>query len=79
MTSYRTDSLTARGAAAVGAPNVPRLFSLPAVVALTSASRASIYVWIKAGEFPKPIKLGPRRVAWREEDVLAFLASRKAA
>ena len=25
------------------------------------------------GRFPKPVDLGPNRVAWRERDVVAFL------
>jgi hypothetical protein len=28
------------------------------------------------GNFPKPIKLSPRRIAWREADLLAWINSR---
>jgi predicted DNA-binding transcriptional regulator AlpA len=30
----------------------------------------------KAGEFPKPVALSDRRIAWREEEVDEWLASR---
>jgi predicted DNA-binding transcriptional regulator AlpA len=31
---------------------------------------------VKAGEFPKPVALSDRRIAWREEEVDEWLASR---
>ncbi len=40
-------------------------------------SRSHIYTLIKAGEFPKPIKLGKRASAWDADEVRQFLASRK--
>jgi len=30
---------------------------------------------VKAGRFPKPVKLGPRVTAWRVEDIRALIAS----
>ncbi|NLE23727.1 MAG: AlpA family phage regulatory protein [Clostridiaceae bacterium] len=32
-------------------------------------SRASWYAGIKAGKYPKPIRLSERTVAWREDDI----------
>ena len=29
---------------------------------------------VKAGRFPKPVKLGPRVTAWRVEDIRALIA-----
>jgi prophage regulatory protein len=43
---------------------------------ITTYSKASIYRLIALGLFPKPVKLGPARVAWRESDVVAWLDSR---
>ena len=34
---------------------------------------------VKAGEFPRPIKLGERAVGWRHSDVEAWLESREPA
>ena len=42
----------------------------------TSLSRSTIYDLIQKGAFPKPVRLGPNRVAWRERDVIAWLESR---
>jgi len=43
---------------------------------VTSLSRSTIYDLIQKGSFPKPVRLGPNRVAWRERDVIAWLESR---
>ena len=32
-------------------------------------SRSTFYQMIKDGRAPKPVKLGPRAVAWRAEDI----------
>jgi predicted DNA-binding transcriptional regulator AlpA len=37
-----------------------------------SASRSSIRRWEQAGLFPKRVKIGPNRVAWRLEDLQAW-------
>ncbi|WP_420326560.1 helix-turn-helix transcriptional regulator [Mameliella sp.] len=43
----------------------------------TGLSRSTLYDWMKRGEFPRPVKLGARIVAWRETDIVAWLESRK--
>jgi prophage regulatory protein len=48
---------------------------LPTVLALYPVSRSTWYAGIKAGRFPKPVKLGPQTSAWRVEDVRALLES----
>jgi prophage regulatory protein len=55
-----------------------RLVDLDTVMDLTSLRRATIYAMVKDGEFPKPHKLGKRRIAWREADVVKWLQSRQA-
>lgn len=32
-------------------------------------SRSTWWAGVKAGRFPKPMKLGPRTTAWRVEDI----------
>jgi prophage regulatory protein len=49
----------------------------PAVEARTGLSRSTIYDWMKRAEFPQPVKLGARRVAWRESDITQWLESRE--
>ena len=58
---------------------LPRLLSMPDLTKETSASRASIYSWIREGSFPKPIRIGRRRVAWASEDVERWIAARRQA
>jgi len=49
----------------------------PEVEARTGLARSTLYDWMKAGTFPKPIALGTRLVAWRESDIDAWLAARE--
>lgn len=53
-----------------------RLLGLADVVHVTTMSKASVYRNIQAGEFPKPIRISARRVAWRETDIVAWLEQR---
>lgn len=52
------------------------LLRLPAIMAKTTFSETSIYRLMKTGEFPKPLKLGERAVAWRSDEVDAWIESR---
>ena len=45
----------------------------PDVEAVTGLSRSTIYKWMDEGSFPKPVKLGPRAVGWREVDINDWL------
>ena len=45
------------------------LIRLPAVKTRTGKSRSSIYRDVNAGLFPSPVKIGPRAVGWREEEI----------
>ena len=56
-----------------------RLLSMRDVISLTTYSRPSIYRLIAEGRFPKPLKLGDVKIAFRESEVLAWLASRNRA
>jgi len=47
------------------------------VEARTGLSRSTLYDWMKRGEFPQPVRLGKRAVAWREVDLEAWLESRE--
>ena len=42
------------------------------VVALTGLPQSCLYEQMAAGHFPKNHKVGPKRVAWLESDVLAW-------
>ena len=55
------------------------LAKLPAVLNATGLSRSTLYARVKLGEFPAPVKLGERSVAWPVESVRAWIAARVAA
>lgn len=50
-----------------------RLIKLSEVKHLTSLSRSRIYFLIKENNFPHPIKIGERRVAWVKNAVSAWI------
>jgi prophage regulatory protein len=49
-----------------------RLFDKWAVERLTSLDITTIYRKMKEGTFPQPVRVGRRRVAWRESDITAW-------
>lgn len=53
-----------------------RILRLPEVIARVGLRRASIYLHMAAGSFPKQISLGPRAVGWLESEVDGWLTSR---
>lgn len=55
---------------------VQTLLRLPAVKAESGASRSTIYLRIQQGLWTKPVKLGPRSVAWPASEVAALNAAR---
>jgi prophage regulatory protein len=46
------------------------------VRSVTALSRTELYRRIRAGQFPKPVAIGLRAVAWRDSDVQAWIAAR---
>ncbi|MSQ98317.1 MAG: AlpA family phage regulatory protein [Xanthomonadales bacterium] len=36
-------------------------------------SRSSIYLYIQRGQFPAPVQVGSRSVAWNSEDIDAWI------
>lgn len=53
-----------------------RMLNEVQVRTLTTLSRASRWRMARCGEFPKPIKISTGRIAWRESEVLTWLASK---
>ena len=47
---------------------------LPKVLTTIPVSRSTWWAGVKAGRFPKPVKLGPRTTAWRVVDIRALIA-----
>jgi len=59
-----------------------RLMRLKEVMQATGLGRSTLYKYIAAGQFPEPVSLGGRSVAWVGEEVddwiLARIAERDA-
>jgi prophage regulatory protein len=51
---------------------ITRFLRLPAVIEMVGLQRTAIYGRIKEGTFPVPVQLGPRAVAWDEQDIVEW-------
>lgn len=54
------------------------MLRLPDLVQWLGVSRATLYRWVAAGEFPAPVKLSARTSAWPRRAVAAWKAQREA-
>ena len=70
--AHATDTRAAIGPArhSPAAGEIAVLFlRLQAVIRVTGLSRSTLYRLIADEQFPRPVRLGPRAVAWRRTDV----------
>ena len=56
-----------------------RLLRRNDVMRLTGLAKATIYRLMQRGDFPIPIKLGERAVAWRSDELDEWISSRERA
>ena len=56
-----------------------RLLRRREVEEITGLARSSIYRQMDRGSFPRPVKVGPTAVRWRESDITEWIASRPTA
>lgn len=56
-----------------------KMLRRPAVEEAVGLGRSTIYAMMAAGEFPRPILVGRRAVAWRESEILRWLEGREVA
>lgn len=59
-------------------PTAPptRLLRLPAVLDRVGLRRSRVYDLVAAGQFPAPVRLAARAVAWYEHEVTGWIESR---
>lgn len=69
----RSDTAAPQAANAAEPPET--FLRLPQVLARVPVSKSTLWGWVRAGKFPKPIKLGPMTTVWRESDVSAWTAA----
>jgi prophage regulatory protein len=53
-----------------------RLMPISEVMHLTGLSKSTIYLYVNGGEFPPAVKLGTRRVGWRELEIQSWVRAR---
>ena len=49
------------------------LLRLPQVEAVVGLKKSKIYSLLQEGQFPAPVKLGPRSVRWRASAILKWI------
>jgi prophage regulatory protein len=57
-------------------PSGVRMLRLPEVKYRVGLGRSSIYDRIKRREFPAPVHLGPRAVAWNSDEITDWIEAR---
>jgi prophage regulatory protein len=53
-----------------------RLMRLNELTSVTGLKRSAIYARIRVGDFPPPVLIGQRAVAWRESEVETWISDR---
>ncbi|AEB27872.1 helix-turn-helix transcriptional regulator [Francisella hispaniensis] len=53
-----------------------KILRLSQVVEMTGTSKSTIYRWINANQFPKPINLSHASVGWLEADINDWIQSK---
>ena len=48
------------------------------IAPLVPVSRSTWWQWVRDGKAPKPVRIGPRCVAWRASEIRVFLDGLKA-
>jgi prophage regulatory protein len=56
----------------------PLVYRISTLVRILGLSRFTIYRWVRAGLFPKPINLGPHCSGWVADEVHAWVDARRA-
>jgi prophage regulatory protein len=54
------------------------LIEIGGVKAMTRLSKPTIYREIQRGVFPKPLRLARNRIAWKQAEILNWIANRAA-
>ena len=60
-------------------PAVRPMLSMEQVRQLVPLSHCQIYRMMKAGTFPRSIKIGLHRIAWMQSDIAEWIESRRIA
>jgi prophage regulatory protein len=53
-----------------------KIHRLPSALAITGLCRTALYDRLKEGQFPEPVRIGPRAIGWRESDLATWVNTR---
>ena len=53
-----------------------KLLRLSKVIDLCGLQKSAIYKLLSENQFPRPVKLGPRAIAWRSDEVQTWINAR---
>jgi len=53
-----------------------KIIKLPDVMQRCALSRSSLYSYVKAGTFPRPVSLGVRAVGWIEAEISDWISQK---
>lgn len=56
--------------------DVNKLLTISDVMDITTLGRSTIYAYVDAGSFPKPIHLTERKIRWTSEDIQGWIQGR---
>lgn len=74
-TTHGSTPVNFDGSVAVTLIQTGKLLRLPKVLDLVAMQRSAWYERVKDGRAPRPVRLGgSRAVAWREEEILSWIA-----
>jgi len=54
-----------------------RVIRVKELLKVLGIHRQTLYLWMKSGNFPRPIKLAPKCIGWRESTVEKWLQDRE--
>ncbi|CAN0619575.1 prophage regulatory protein [Burkholderia multivorans] len=57
----------------------PLFYTISDLMAILGIGRSTLHDWIEAGRFPAPVKISPKTIRFRADDLRAWLAAREAA
>lgn len=53
-----------------------RLLTRQQIEEITGLTRSTIYRLMRSGQFPEPIRIGPRAVRWPQSEIESWIADR---
>lgn len=57
--------------------HVDPLLRLPQVLQLIPLKKSAVYAEMARGNFPRPVRIGQKAVAWRTSSISAYINSRE--